>query len=165
MVSFSLLLILFISTGATTLPSKGPSLNAYEILLPVGTTGKWISLMELSTIRVKEFEALNGKKLSFFEKIGFRLSQRKLRSEINGDGTITKKTWQTYAGKVAEGSSDFHAGGFFLGLLLNIYAIPIVYLIKDENRKRRIRWMWVGLGIIASLLFLIILAMTGGRLR
>lgn len=45
---------------ATELVSK-PPLKASEIFLPVGKTGKLISLLELSTIKMKDFQDLTGK--------------------------------------------------------------------------------------------------------
>lgn len=155
-------LFVFGSTQAMTLPVNEPPLKAYSILLPVGHTGKSISRMDLSTISIKDVESLSGKKLSFFQRVGFRLCQRKLRREMSTEGTLKKKTWQQYTGNLTGDGSGFHAGGFFLGLLLNFYAIPIVYLIKDKNRTRRIKWMWIGLGTLIALLTLLILVVGSG---
>src|SRR6266536_546878 len=89
-----------------------PKLNAAQIFFPVGKTGKQISLLELSQISVKDFQTLTGKKMNLVDKIGFNLEQKKLRSFINADGSVTKKAEKFFAtGK----KTGFHLGGFALG--------------------------------------------------
>ena len=56
-------LLVIISSFATTLATK-PPLKASEIFLPVGKTGKMISLLDLSTIQIKDFQELTGKNLT-----------------------------------------------------------------------------------------------------
>lgn len=151
-----LFLVPFITTHASTPPAKEPP-NANGILLPVGTTGKWISLMTLSTIPVKEYEALRGKKLSLFAKIGFRLGQKRLLSRINDDGTIANKRFLQHAVKMAQegGTTGFHAGGFFLGLFLLYFGVLIAYSIRDNKRRNRVKWAWIGFGVSAVTLLII----------
>lgn len=53
--------------------------KASEIMTPLGKSGQMISVMDLSIMKVKEFETLAGKKLSLFDKLSFKLGQRELR--------------------------------------------------------------------------------------
>jgi len=121
-----------------------PTLKANEVFLPVGKTGQLISLQELSTIKLKDFERLTGKEMKFFDKLNFKVGQRQLKKSINPDGSFSKKKVQKYFDKMAEGSGGFHAGGFFLGLLLGLIGVLIAYLIKDDKKKARVKWAWIG---------------------
>ena len=134
-----------------------PTLNANDVMVPVDNTGKTISLMKLSGINVKEFETLRGQRLSFFEKIGFKLDQRKLRKKLEADGTMKSKNLAQYL-RMAKGKTGFHLGGFALGFFLLILGIPIAYLINDDKKQARVKWAWIGLAtwtvIIISLALL-----------
>src|SRR5258708_7189469 len=84
--------LIFISSFAIT-SSTFPrlKLSASEIFIPVGKTGKKISLMELSTISVENAQQLTGRKMNFFERMSFKITQRKLKRNIHDDGTIDSK--------------------------------------------------------------------------
>lgn len=140
--------IIFIATisvaYSTSVVNASIPLKASEIYLPIGKSGQMISLQDLSVIKLKDFEALTGKKMKLTEKLGFALSQKQLRKSIKPDGTFNKKKVQKYFNKMAEGSGSFHAGGFFLGLLLGLIGVLIAYLIKDDKKKNRVKWAWIG---------------------
>jgi hypothetical protein len=130
--------------------------NANYIFLPVGNSGQTISLMALSNISIVEFELLKGKKLGFFDRIGFMIGQHKLRNKIEVDGTIKAGLVTAYASKVADDSTGFHAGGFFLGLSLSLAGVLLAYLFEDDKKRRRIKWAWIGAAIITiPVLFLL----------
>jgi hypothetical protein len=128
--------------------------NANYIFLPVGSSGQTISLMALSKISIGEFELLKGKKLNFFDRIGFKLGQRKLRNKIEVDGTIKNSRIAEYANKIADDDSGSNFGGFALGFGLNIWGILIAYLINDEKKRQRVKWAWIGFGTLAVLVSL-----------
>ena len=132
-----------------TQPPGDPVLNASDIKVPVGNAGYTISLLDLAYISVKDFETLQGQKLSFFKKIGFKLQQRKLRRLIQPDGRIQNIAFFKQA--FADNTDKFHAGGFFLGWFFLWLGVLVAYLFKDEKRKARIKWAWIGAG--ASTLF------------
>ncbi len=140
--------IIFIATisvaYSTSVVNTPVPLKANEIFLPIGKSGQLISLQDLSVIKLKDFEALTGKKMKLTDKLGFALSQKQLRKSINPDGTFNKKKVEKYFNKMAEGSGGFHAGGFFLGLLLGLIGVLIAYLIKDDKKKTRVKWAWIG---------------------
>ena len=116
---FLLTIFFFILAGtfATEAPGK-PLLNASEIFLPIGNTGKTISLLELSSIKIKDFEELTSTKMKFMDKLTFKGAQRQLRNNINYDGTFNSKKIERYLKKQAGDGEGFQAGGFFLGFLL-----------------------------------------------
>ena len=79
------------STNTIAVSSKNPSIKATEVYVPIGKNGQFISLMELSEIKVKDYEALAGKKMKFMEKVNFKMKQRELKKNINYDGSFSKK--------------------------------------------------------------------------
>ena len=53
-----------------------------------------------------------------------------------------------------EGQTGFHAGGFFLGLLLGLIGVLIAYLINDDKHRNRVKWAWIGWGVIVVLVLI-----------
>jgi hypothetical protein len=154
---FFLIIALFVlsfSFGANMV-TKLPPLKAKDILIPIGNTGQKISLLDLSRIKIKEVEALTGKKMSLFEKAGFRAAQHKLRMNINYDGTINSKRLEKRLNNAEDGASGFHLGGFALGLLLSLIGVFIAYLMPGDTKASRIKWAWIGAAL--SVIWLIIL--------
>ena len=91
---FLFLLVTFDVAFTTTLNTAKPPLKASEIYFPLGKSGELISLQDLSVIKIKEFETLTGKKMKFFDKVGFKLSQNKLRNSINLMELISRVNWE-----------------------------------------------------------------------
>jgi hypothetical protein len=151
----------FASGFASTTPSAGkdPVFHADKMFFPVGKTGKTISLLDLSRISVKEFQALTGRKMSFFDKVGFKIAQKKVRDNINRDGTISNKKIQKALNKQSRGGeTGFHFGGFALGFFLGLIGVLVAYLINDDYKRNRVKWAWIGVGIILVLDIILIVA-------
>ncbi len=142
----------------SSLPKK-----ASEVYLPIGTTGKQISLFDLSRIDVKEFENISGRHLKFFDRIGFKLAQKKLRNSINADGTIENKKLNKFLDQ-GDHSTGFHLGGFALGFLVGLIGVLIAYLINDDYKKNRVKWAWIGFGVYVVILVIVIAALTKGTI-
>src|SRR5688572_1745659 len=104
---FLLIIALFILSFSfsANIVTKHPPLNAKDIFIPIGNAGQKISLLDLSRIKVNEMEALTGKKMSFFDRTGFRIAQHKLRMSINYDGTINSKRLEKRLKKAAAGAT------------------------------------------------------------
>jgi hypothetical protein len=140
--------------------TKGPVLNANHLMLPIGKTGKRISLMDLSRISVKDFESVSGHDLKLIDKIGFKLGQKKLRESIQPDGTIKTKALKKYASRMAaDGETGFHIGGFALGFLIGLIGVLIAYLINDDYKRNRVKWAWIGWGIFVVLYVIALIAL------
>ena len=139
---FALIAFFSASYSATSLnfakPAKN-SIKATEVYLPIGKKGELISLMDLSQIRVKDYEALTGKEMKFINKVNFKIAQRQLRKNINYDGSLSKK-YEKYFGLFTRISW----GGLALGIFLSLVGVLIAYLITDENKSNRVRWAWIG---------------------
>lgn len=133
-----------------------PRLNASEIFFPVGNTGKQISLMDLSQINLKDFENLTGKKLNFIDRVGFKAAQKKLKKSIDSDGTLNNKKVEKFLKR--GGETGFHFGGFALGFFAGLIGVLIAYVINDDFKKNRVKWAWIGFGIIFVINIILIVA-------
>ena len=89
-------LIATVSTSFAAFINEAPPKKATEIFLPLAGTNKFISLMDLTTISVKEYQSLTGKKLKLTEKIALKITQKKLKKVINKDQTINKEKLAQY---------------------------------------------------------------------
>ncbi|MBS1655981.1 MAG: hypothetical protein JSU05_14110 [Bacteroidetes bacterium] len=122
-----------------------PLLNAKEIFIPVGKTSKMISLYDLSVIKTRDMQTLLGVRMSLVDKASFKIAQHELRNSMNDDGKIINKKFEKLYKKMsANGETGFHAGGFVLGLLLGLIGVLIAYLIKDDKKRNRVKWAWIG---------------------
>lgn len=159
---FALALVSFLAlspANAITVPAgELPVLNAKTIMLPIGKTGQTISLLDLAHISVKDFETVSGRKMKIWDKVGFKLGQRQLRSKIEADGTIKKDVARKLSKGMADGESGFHIGGFALGFLLGLIGILIAYLINDDKKSNRVKWAWLGLAAYVVILLVVLLA-------
>jgi hypothetical protein len=146
--------VVTVNAFSVVTPTKDKAPLASEIMVPIGKTGKLISLAELATISPKSFTGLTGKKLNLAEKIGFKLSQRQLKKCINADGSVNSQKLAKFS-KKADGGG-FHGGGFALGFFLGLIGVLIAYVaFSDDNKARRIKWSW--LGLVGAILFSILL--------
>jgi hypothetical protein len=144
--------LFFQSFAAVTVTE--PKKKASEIFIPVGATGHKISLLDLSTVSLKEMEQLSGKKMKFAEKVSFKIGQHKLRQSISKDGTINNKR----VAKAFNEGSGFNLGGFALGFFLGLIGVLIAYVIKDEKQSGRRKWAWIGWGTFLVLYLVLVLS-------
>jgi hypothetical protein len=151
MIMFLGLTVLFSSAYSTTsLPSIAPAtvpVKADEVYLPIGKTGRLISLLDLSRISVKDFERLSSEKMSLSEKVGFKMGQRQLRKSINHDGTFNKKSIEKFLASPAGPGGGFSLTGLLLGLLLSLLGVLIAYVIAGSDKRSRVTWAWIGAAI------------------
>lgn len=134
-------------SNTALVPATKAPLRADEIYLPVGTTGHLISLMDLSRISVKDFEALSGKKMKFSDRVNFKLGQRELKKSINPDGSFNKKSIEKYLAKPAGPGGGFSLTGLLLGLFLSLLGVLIAYVIAGADKRSRVTWAWIGAAI------------------
>jgi len=145
------------SFATTTVELPRLKLNANEIFIPIGKTGKKISLMELSKISLDNVQNLTGRKMGFFGRLSFRMTQRKLKKSIESDGSIENKKIARLV-KMRGGETGFHLGGFALGFFVGAIGVVIAYVIDDDYKKNRIKWAWIGFGISFILNIILIIA-------
>jgi hypothetical protein len=143
------------TTASSTAPA--PAMKATEVRIPVGNTGKFVTLQELATIKAADFEKLTGKKMGLMRRFEFKLAQRKLRRSINADGTINNQRLAIMAQKDMDGTTGFHLGGFALGFFLWPIGVLIAYLITDAKHDNRVKWAWIGFGVGVILLLIAVI--------
>jgi hypothetical protein len=126
--------------SATVKPKR---MHASAVMIPIGSEGNKISLLELSTISRSGLENLTGRKMNLTQRLAFKGAQKKIRNGINQHGyVVDKKLNKVFAG---DGETGFHIGGFALGFLLGLIGVLIAYLINDEKKRNRVKWSWIGL--------------------
>lgn len=157
---FFLVILFLVSSSFANTSVEQPYIKASEIFIPVGGTGQKISLMELSQISIRDMQTLTDRKLGMMEKIAFKAAQKKLRKNINPDGTFNKNLAKKLEKRI-EVEGEFHAGGFLLGFFLPLIGVLIAYLINDDRKRRRIKWAWIGSGVWIVLVILFIAANAG----
>lgn len=152
--AFALFTTCFAASGISVFPKK-----ATEIYIPIGKNMQ-ISLMDLSIIKVKDYEQISGKHMNFFQKLTFKAGQKKLRNSISEDGAITNKKLLKAMASDGDHSTGFHIGGFALGFLLGIIGVLLAYVIGGEEdvKKNRAKWAWIGFGMYVVVLGAIIAA-------
>ena len=134
--------VLFVTASfAFSVPGKEVSkFNVASIFIPVGNSGKTISFMELSAINTKDFQSLTGEKMNFFERLSFKLSQKKIKKMINADGTVDNEKFEKL--KFGENDKASFWKGFIIGLLLSVIGVLICLLIsvthKGDSYKRSV---------------------------
>lgn len=149
LLAFVLAMAIMAPTFSSVAP-KPERLKATSIIIPL-KGGKFITLQDLATMKAADYAKLTGKKMNFFDRAGFKIAQKKLRNNINPDGTLSKKMERNF--KKFDGETGFHLGGFALGFLLGLIGVLIAYLINDDYHQNRVRWAWRGLllGLLISL--------------
>jgi hypothetical protein len=73
------------------------SLTAETGLMIPLKNGNVITLQDLATMKAADYAKLTGNKMTFFDRVGFKIAQKKLRNNINADGTLSKK-WISNSG-------------------------------------------------------------------
>lgn len=154
-----LLVCAFITLSANAVTPTVKSyykIDAKTYFFNLGKTGKTISFFELAHASKKEIQEKTGNKLNFFEALALKKVQKKLKKMIDKDGNI--KVSSKDPGDGISGKEGFHLGGFALGLILSWIGVIIAYLIKDEKKKNRVKWAWIGFGVYVMLLLIVVAA-------
>ena len=139
--------------------SINPAIPASELFVAVGKDANKISLLGLSKISVKEYQHLSGSKLNLFQRVSFKIAQKKLQHDINSDGTINTTTLKKYYSN-EDHTTGFHFGGFALGFFLSLIGVGIAFFIGGDARRNRVNWALAGAA--ASLLIAAVLLRNGG---
>ena len=150
------------TTSFAAFEIKPSAKKATDIFLPIGPNGQKISLMQLSVINLKDFESLAHRHLKFFDRIAFRGAQRKLKNAINPGGTINNKQLLKLTNTKNNHPISFNVGWFFIGWFLSILGVVLAYTIEADIsiKKNRIKWAWIGFGVVTLLYLLLLLAYT-----
>ena len=156
--SISALILFALSFASAPIKSTLHPLHASQIIIPVGNAGVNISLFELSKITKPGLEKITGRKMNTVQSVVFKRAQHKIKKGIGSDGMVTdKQIKHLFEDDVKKG---FNTGGFLLGAVVGLIGVLVAYLIDDKNKKNRVKWAWIGLGVryvIAGIIVIIIL--------
>jgi hypothetical protein len=148
-----------VAPSKPTPPKTMAPLKASDVRIPIGKTGKTVSLLELSTMKVDDIEHLTGEKMGWMKRMEFKLALRKLRHSIKPDGTVdTKSLARLGRPGYYDDDGSFHIGGFALGFFVGLIGVLIAYLINDDNHHRRVKWAWIGFGCFVVLYVILVIA-------
>ena len=95
----------------------------------------------------EQYGKLRGKKLNFFERISFRLSQHRMRHMLrsydygDGPGTLEKISW------------------LIKGLILGPIALIIGYIILKDDERELIKWIWFGFIGFSAIVVIVLLTL------
>ena len=146
-----LLFTSFIALGSHPISQKSQELSPELKMASLVVSG--LNPEELSTISIPMLELKTGRKLSAWQKISFKLAQKKLRKQLAGAKNHQKAPHQD---EDEDRSRGFHMLGFILGFFLGPIGIILSYFIdKEEERANRVKWAWIGWGI--SVIFVLLL--------
>jgi hypothetical protein len=98
------------------------------------------AMEEFVKLTPKQYGELRGKKLSFVEKIEFKVLQRKLKKQLD----------------YGDDSSGFNIGGFALGFLVGLIGILLAYIFSQDRNFRK--WAWIGFGVWVGILVILFAA-------
>lgn len=153
------LFILAVSFASVPLQSAPHPLHASKIIIPIGVGEVKISLLELSKINKPDLEKITGRKMTIVQSLVFKRAQHKIKKGIDSDGMVTdKQIKHLFEDDIKKG---FNTGGFLLGSVVGLIGVLVAYLIDDKNKKNRVKWAWIGLGVryvIAGIMVIIILS-------
>jgi len=148
-----------VAPSKPTPPKTMAPLKASDVRIPIGKTGKTVSLLELSTMKVDDVEHLTGEKMGWMKRMEFKLALRKLRHSIKPDGTVDSKSLARLSRPgYYDDDGSFHIGGFALGFFVGLIGVLIAYLINDDNHHRRVKWAWIGFGCFVVLYVILVIA-------
>src|SRR5215207_166404 len=88
--------LIILSSSFASVNIEYPELLAKEIMLPIGTAGNEISLLDLSTISTHDYEVMRGKDMNFFARMAFKKMQKRIKKSINAEGVIENKKLESY---------------------------------------------------------------------
>ncbi len=126
---------------------------ADKIFIPLSGAATPISLADFVKLDTKSFKRHVGKKLSFVEKISFKINQLRFRKCIRKNGTVNLLQIE----KISKEPFRFSIGGFMLGFWLWLPGL-IISLFVDDKKKRRDRFLSALMGFFITSLVLIYLA-------
>jgi hypothetical protein len=96
------------------------------------------AMEEFVKLTPKKYGELRGKKLSFVEKIEFKVLQRKLKRQLD----------------YGDDSTGFNIGGFLLGFFLGLLGLIGAFVFSQDRNFRK----WTLYGLLASIIVTVVFA-------
>jgi hypothetical protein len=74
-----------------------------------------------------------------------------MKRELSKNESLDLEKEVNLKAAVSSASGDFDAGGFFVGFLLGLIGVGLVYIFSDDSAARRSSWKGFGAWIILLL--------------
>jgi len=129
-----------------------PARKASDVMIPIGKTGKSVSLLDLATMSPKDFQAMTGQHLKFSERVAFKLSQKELKTTINRDGTVNVKKLESLNQKMQKAAAGDNKKNLRLALIFAAAAIVLSILGAVSG----IFWVLASIAWLVAVVFFII---------
>ena len=131
-----ILAISFNSHSSIVIPEKNPK-NKQELMM---MKMKWF--VQLTPA---DYGKLRGKKMNFFERAAFKLSQHRMKKMLKHynqeyPGTLQKISW------------------LIKGLLLGPLAVLLAYIFLKDDDRELIKWAWIGFAGFAIIIAVLLAA-------
>jgi hypothetical protein len=143
------LVFFFINTYAFSI-SRPPSSNSATTLS--------LKASEFVKLNTNDYSRLTGKKMSFFDRISFRILKMRMKHDLrkNPDLVIAD-----YLAPKSTKNNKFKLNGIWLivGILFGPIGILLAYLTNQEKNKVKSAWLGFGIVILLGLIFLFALFM------
>lgn len=151
--SFSILLFATVAMGSHVL-SKNTSGQAFNLKTDLPTLSiSGLNPEQLSAISIPALEFKTGRKLNLWQKVSFKLAQKKLKKQLGQSQDLQKPAQQE---DEEDRTKGFHMLGFILGFFLGPLGIILSYFIdKEEERANRVKWAFIGWGVSTILVLLL----------
>jgi hypothetical protein len=110
---------------------------------------KYLQVSEFVKLSAKDYSALTGKKLNFFQKLSFNITRAKMKRDLKKNPDLQLSNYIN-----ADGNTTFQIDvlWLFLGFLAGIGVIA-AYLTKQEKYKITSAWIGFGLCIVGAIIF------------
>ena len=86
LMAFAIVVQSLATVAPASAPTKPKPLRASEVFIPI-SKGKVITLEDLAFMKPADLSKLTGKKMNFFDRVGFKIAQKKLRSSFKGSAS------------------------------------------------------------------------------
>lgn len=133
-----------------------PARKASEVFFPLGNTGKMVSLLELTTMRAKDFQSLTGQHLKFSERVGFKLSQNQLKTLINPDGTVNGKKLDLLTKRMKKFDTSDQKKNLRLALIFAGVGIGLYIIAGITGGAAGVFWTLGSLALVVAVVFFVI---------
>jgi hypothetical protein len=101
-------------------------------------------LQWFANLTVKQYEQVKGKKLNFFERVTFKLNQRRAKQMLKHYYWDEPTTWQKIS-------------WLFKGLILGPIALILGYIFFRDEERELIKWIWIGFAGWCAIVAIILL--------
>jgi hypothetical protein len=131
---------------SASITSQTKNTAALSTLAPAEQSLRVAQMKMFTNLTITQYEKLSGKKLNFFGRLSFRMSQNRMKKMLKrydyGEvSTLQKISW------------------LLKGLLLGPIAVLLAYIFLHDEEAELIKWTWFGFAGWAIIVGIILLTL------